>query len=108
MTSVERSVLRNGLREWGGPARPTDELARVTGFASKADLFATGSRIAEDIVQGRPMKRHDWTRALVSTEFVFASDVLGSGVDWSTTTGLRDQLTLQTLRDLQRHLVFAR
>jgi hypothetical protein len=30
------------------------------------------------------------------------SDVLGSGVEWSTTTGLSDALTIRRLRGIQR------
>ena len=35
-------------------------------------------------------------------EFVFASDVFGSGIDWSITTGIPDRDAIETLRVLQR------
>ncbi len=46
----------------------------------------------------------DWTRVLVAAEVAFASDLFGSGVDWGTTTGLRDAESIVLLRRLQRKL----
>jgi hypothetical protein len=42
---------------------------------------------------------------LVATEIVFASDVFGAGVEWSTVTGSTDAETIAVLRQLQRKLV---
>ena len=44
------------------------------------------------------------TRAVL-TELVFASDLVGSGVDWATTTGFNDDETIRLLRSIQRKLV---
>lgn len=74
------------------------------GFASVDDLIQEGSRIATDIAAGRSLTRRDWTRALLATEVVFVSNVIGSGHDWPSTTGLDDGTTLRTLRDLQLRL----
>lgn len=60
--------------------------------------------LAESIADERPLSRADWTRALLATEVVFASDVVGSGVDWSTTTDFSDIETIQALRLIQRNL----
>ena len=46
-------------------------------------------------------------RSLLMTEVVFASDVVGSGMEWTITTGLTDQETIATLRGLQRKLLNA-
>ncbi len=40
----------------------------------------------------------------MSTEVVFASDVVGSGLDWPITTGITDEETIRLLRGLQRKL----
>jgi hypothetical protein len=36
---------------------------------------------------------------------VFASDVIGSGSDWSATTGLSDERTIRLLRGVQGKLI---
>jgi hypothetical protein len=99
----------NGLSsEWGGPAACTDAMARAMGFGSVRDLFDESERLLAALRTRRPLSRWDWTRTLLATEIVFASDVVGSGVEWTITTGLDDVRTLQALRELQRKLVKAR
>lgn len=51
------------------------------------------------------MSRTDWTRALLASEIVFASDVVGAGVEWPTVTGWSDVETIELLRELQRKLM---
>lgn len=105
LSGEERRVLRAGLIEWGGPANCTDELAVAMGFQSLPDLFTEGGRIGDAIIEGRPLSRTDWTRALLATEIVFVSNVMGSGWDWPITTGFDDESTINILRSLQRKIV---
>lgn len=93
LTDEERELLRRGLLEWGGPARCTEAMAVAIGFSSVTDLLDEGRRIADDLLAGRALMKNDWRRALLATEIVFVSDVLGSGVDWSTTTGKGQRLS---------------
>ena len=108
LTDDERWLLNRGLVEWGGPAACTDAMATAMGFGSVRDLFDESERLLEALRTRRPLSRWDWTRTLLATEIVFASDVVGSGVEWTITTGLDDVRTLQALRELQRKLVKAR
>lgn len=104
LSDRERTLLVRGLGEWGGPARSGEPMAVALGFESAESLRREGRRLAEAIAGRIPLTRLDWTRALLATEVVFASDVIGSGVDWATTTGLTDADTIQTLRLIQRTL----
>ncbi len=104
LSGAERRVLSRGLMEWGGPAHCTGAMAVAMGFSSVPSLLAEGRQIASVLESGRPLTRRDWTRALLATEIVFISDVLGSGTEWPTTTGLDDAGTLQSLRSIQRKL----
>ena len=104
LTDAERWVLNRGLVEWGGPAHCTEAMATAMGFSSVENLYAEGDRIASDLESKRPLTRWDWTRALLATEVVFISDVLGSGIEWPDTTGLDDVETLHTLRHVQNKL----
>ncbi|MET8119798.1 hypothetical protein [Micromonospora sp. NPDC005189] len=108
LTSDERFLLRRGLGEWGGPASPTDDLARAMGFDNKEDLWqGEGRRLREVLDSGGPLTSSQWRKALLSLEIVFASDVLGSGCDWSITTGISDEETIKLLRVVQRKLARA-
>lgn len=45
LTKRERDLLARGLLEWGGPARPSDAVARVIGFNDVETLHREGDRI---------------------------------------------------------------
>ncbi|OXM49486.1 hypothetical protein CFP75_19045 [Amycolatopsis alba DSM 44262] len=98
----EREVLRRGLAEWGGPASCTEALAVAMGFRSVAGLLEDGGRLRAALAAGEPLSPQDWRRVVTATEIVFASDVFGSGLDWSITTGFSDEQTIKILRRLQR------
>jgi hypothetical protein len=104
LSDDERYLLRCGLVEWGGPARCTEEMAVALGFAGVADLFGQTDRLIAMLAADKPLSRIDWLRILLATEVVFASNTLGSGIDWSITTGLSDEETIRLLRSVQRTL----
>jgi hypothetical protein len=108
LTPNERYVLARGLAEWGGPASPTEELARAMGYRSSEDLWqGKGRELCEALRRGDQLTREDWLRTLLATEIVFASDVVGAGMDWSITTGLSDEETIKVLRSIQRKISHA-
>lgn len=102
LSETERSLLMKGILQWGGPACVTDELAVAMGFIGSDDLNVEHVRLYESLKSQSPLEAVDWARVLVMTEFVFASNVLGAGLDWETVTGLADTETIQILRLLQR------
>jgi hypothetical protein len=104
LTDEERDLLDAGLIHWGGPARMTDQLAAAIGFVSADAFYNEEEEIRRRIERGN-YSALDARRALAATEIVFASDVVGAGVEWEIVTGLTDQETLRTLRGLQRKLI---
>src|SRR5215213_9237226 len=52
LTDDERELLARGLFEWGGPASPTNEFARLLGFADVEALNDAGGSIARNIQSG--------------------------------------------------------
>lgn len=100
----ELRFLRAALLDWGGPARPTDEIAVALGFTT-ADQVSQGTwELWQRIEQDRTLATEDWRRVLLAVEIVFASDVVGSGLDWATTSGIPDEESIAILRRLQRKL----
>jgi hypothetical protein len=100
----ERKLLTWGIIEWGGPATPTEEFAVAMGFQSIDDMFAESPRLTAALDAREPMTRFDWCRVLLATEIVFASNIVGSGMDWCITSGVSDVDSLVTLRRVQRKL----
>ncbi|QKW23746.1 hypothetical protein HUT16_35755 [Kitasatospora sp. NA04385] len=104
LDAPERRLLERALGEWGGPARSGNAMAYAMGFADAADLLVQCRRLSDALRADRPLSSADWARTLLATEVVFASDLVGSGVDWSTTTGWDDAETVRRLRSVQRKL----
>jgi hypothetical protein len=101
LTAIQQRLLANGINEWGGPARCTEELAVAMGFATVGALFEETPRLHSAIRAGTALAQADWVRVLLMTEIVFASEVVGSGWDWRETTGMSDEETIRELREIQ-------
>ncbi|MER7770572.1 hypothetical protein [Kitasatospora sp. NPDC096140] len=100
----EVRLLRRALVEWGGPARCSDQLAFGMGFADARDLLDQCGVLRDALGGDAPLEPVEWARILLAAEIVFVSDLVGSGVEWRTTTGLGDEDTLRALRTIQRKL----
>jgi hypothetical protein len=100
----ERRLLRAALLEWGGPACPTDDLAAALGFSGAKNMAAEAWRFWQRIDAGDVLAPDEWRSVLLAAEIVFVSDVVGSGLDWATTSGIPDSEALAILRGLQRKL----
>jgi hypothetical protein len=101
LTPDERTLLLNGLIEWGGSSHPTDDVAKVIGFANVPEMRSERARLIRELRDGRDLSARDLGRALVATEIVFVSDSYGAGTEWEELTGWTDVRTLQVLRQLQ-------
>ena len=108
LTEDERGMLVYGLRDWDGPAHGTHSLSVAMGFAGLSDLQEDGARIADAIASGQALPVRDWTRAMVATEFAFASELLGTGSEWTVINARSDGYWVEVLRSLQRKVPQAR
>lgn len=105
LSDEEVRLLRHGVMQWGGPARSTEALAVAMGFSGNADLFERCQIINKLLRDRGSLDALDWTRALFATEISFVSDIVGSGIEWSTTTGISDLQTVVALRSVQKKLL---
>src|SRR5207244_252306 len=94
-----------GLGEWFGPARHTEAFAIAMRFRDDDDFVRHAARLFEALGHHHPLTAIDWTRIVLATELAFASDVVGSGLDWQTTTGISDEDAVRLLRSVQRKVV---
>lgn len=100
----ERELLRQGVLQWMGPSRPTEELARAIGFESVQELIEASGRLHDAIRSSQPLEPLDWARVLLSTEINFASQLFGTGVHWRTVSGMEDAESVRLLRSVQYKL----
>jgi hypothetical protein len=100
----ERQLLRAALLEWIGPARPTEPLVIAMGFTGLDSFSGDVMRLRSALERHDALSDRDWRRVLIAAEIGFASDVVGSGLDWPTTTGFSDTETIALLRAVQRKM----
>ena len=103
-SDIEREMLRAAMLEWGGPAHPTELLVKAMGFGSLSNFPEEVARLRAALQHHDPLTRQDWNRVLFAAEVVFVSDVVGSGLDWSITTGYSDVETIALIRSVQRKM----
>jgi hypothetical protein len=108
LTDDERLMLITGLNDWGGPAHATDSLAVAMGFTGVQDLTQQTSRILARLQADQPLTIRDWSRALFATELIFASDMLGTGSEWTVIHGGDDGEWIHVLRRLQSNIPASR
>lgn len=108
LSEAEAEFLARALEQWGGPGRLTEKLAIAMGFDDVADFAGQSKALSMSLRNKAPLSRADWTRALLASEIVFVSDVVGAGVEWPTVTGWSDLETIELLRVLQRKLMRSR
>ena len=100
----ERQLLRAALLEWIGPARPTEPLVIAMGFTGLDSFSGDVMRLRSALKRHDALSDRDWRRVLIAAEIGFASDVMGSGLDWPTATGFSDTETIALLRAVQRKM----
>ena len=74
------------------------------GFSGAKEMSREAWELWERIERNDQLSPEEWRKVLLAVEVVFASDVVGSGVDWPTTTGISDADSIAALRGLQRKL----
>ena len=95
LEELEWEILRAGLREWGGPARCTEEIAVAMGFSGLDGFWMERDRLSKALAAKEALSRIDWARVSIATELVFISDLVGSGSDWQYTVGVDDTSTIE-------------
>jgi hypothetical protein len=108
LTPDARTMLALALDSWSGPGQPTEPFAQAIGYRNVAELWPRSDELAERFTAGEDVfTRRDWTRAIVSLEISFSSD-MGAGYEWSIITPYSDEYTIRVIRELQLKLVGVR
>lgn len=104
LSDDEVLMLNAGLTDWFGPGHATDAVPRLFGYADGVAMDTDHWRIAQAIRAGGALSIRDWTRALLSAEIIFVSEVIGDGSDWDAIYGGPDEDWMRVLRGLQQKI----
>lgn len=103
LSERERGFIDAVLREWGGSAGSAPMPIEVLGLSTWDEFDALTDRLRGAITRGEPLTNLDWARALFLTEVGWASDLVGSGLDFSIVR-FADEEAVKLLRALQRKI----
>jgi hypothetical protein len=99
LTDDERRLLSDGLNEYGGSIHYKPVMTRALGLPDRASFDALLDRLRRAIWRKEPLSKLDWARAVFLTEVSWASDLVGSGLDFAT--NFRDEAAATLLRSIQ-------
>lgn len=102
LTDDERTLLCQGLNEYGGPIRNQVVMVRALGLPDQTAFDNVVDRILTAISRKEPLSRLDWARAVFLTEVSWVSNLVGSGLDFATS--VRDENAAPLMRAIQRKI----
>ena len=99
LTDDERMLLCQGLNEYGGPIRNQLVMVRALGLSDQASFDTVVGRLLTAISRKEALSKLDWARAVFLTEVSWASNLVGSGLDFATS--VRDEKAVPLIRSIQ-------
>jgi hypothetical protein len=84
LITIDLTETERRLSEWHGPAAWTPLPIEALGLSDWDEFDQLAIRLSEAVERGEPLTDLDWARALFLTEISWASDLVGSGLDFST------------------------
>ena len=102
LTDDERKFMVTALNEFGGTASYTPFPIKILGVSTADEFDELLIRLRRAIMRKDALSEIDWARALLLTETCWASNLIGSGLDYGTGG---DDKALPLLRSIQRKLV---
>jgi hypothetical protein len=101
----ERELMVQGLNEYFKSAKSGVPFLVLIFRVSGAEEFqALVWRLLEAVENKEPLTPFDWSRALLLTEISWASDLVGSGIEFAKIRS--DNVVMPLLRSIQYQLVF--
>jgi hypothetical protein len=99
LTDDERLLLCHGLNEYGGSIHYKPVMTRALGLPDRTSFDALLDRLRKAMWRKEPLSKLDWARAVFLTEVSWASNLVGSGLDFAT--NFRDETAAPLLRSIQ-------
>jgi hypothetical protein len=104
LTQNERDFIQQTLEQWGLSAASAPFPFQVLGLSTWEEFGELIVRLEHSVTDGEPLTDLDWARVLFLTEVTFASDLVGSGLDFDAVTRFSDSEGVSLLRSLQRKI----
>ncbi|MGA8329741.1 MAG: hypothetical protein WB777_10665 [Mycobacterium sp.] len=104
LTEDERDFVQQTLEQWALSAASTPFPFQALGLSTWDEFVKLTGRLERAVVAGDPLTDLDWARVLFLTEVTWASNLVGSGLDFVSVTRFSDTAAVGLLRGLQRKI----
>jgi hypothetical protein len=104
LSEDERKYIWQAMYQWQWSASRQPFSYQVLGLSSWAEFANLTHRLAHAVTDREQLSDLDWMRILYLTECSWASNIVGSGLDFSIVTEFSDIDCLSLLRHLQRKI----
>jgi hypothetical protein len=104
LTADERKFVWQAMYQWQFSASDAPFPYQVLGLLSWQEFGELTHRLAHSVADREPLSDQDWLRVLYLTECCWASNIVGSGLDFAIVTEFSDIDCLSMLRNLQRKI----
>jgi hypothetical protein len=104
LTDDERKFIGQTLDEWRSSASGKPFPFQVLELSTWEEFGELVIRLEHAVAGGEALTDLDWARVLFLTELTFASNLVGSGLDFAIVTAFSDAEALRLLRGLQRKI----
>jgi hypothetical protein len=104
LTDNEREFIQQTLEQWALSAASTPFPYQVLGLSTWEEFLTLTGRLEHAVVAGAPLTDLEWARVLFLTEVTWASNLVGSGLDFAIVTRFSDSEAIGLLRGLQRKI----
>jgi hypothetical protein len=102
LTDDEHEFMLRALTEFEGTAGYSPFPIKILGVSTADEFDNLLDRLRRAIWDRKPMSYLDWARAQLLVEMCWASDMIGSGTEF--TYSYRDELAAPLMRSIQRKL----
>jgi hypothetical protein len=104
LTEDERDFIQQTLEQWALSAASKPFPFQVLGLSTWEEFGNLTGRLEHAVTDGEPLTDLDWARVLFLTEITWASNIIGSGLDFAIVTRFSDTEAVGLLRGLQRKI----
>jgi hypothetical protein len=104
LTEDERDFIQHTLEQWALSAASKPFPFQVLGLQTWEEFGNLTGRLQHAVTDGEPLTDLDWARVLFLTEITWASNIIGSGLDFAIVTRFSDTEAVGLLRGLQRKI----
>lgn len=104
LSATEREFIAQVLQQWGLSASDAPFPFQILEMSTWEQFGELTRRLQRAVINNESLTDLDWARVMFLTEITWASNLVGSGLDFAIVTRFTDTEAVALLRELQRKI----